>query len=194
MQKMTLSEFWEAVYKNPKIKKTQKTSKLLQDIYKGSDQQELLDYISNNAGKVQESDTTMMPPVPEPVPNEKPQPVIIITPWTYSPTGRGERSTRPSLTVPDQSMSLQTILQKFATGQPIDGVKAEIWNGDEEDLPDVKKMDLTEIDDLMTEYKNRIKAMQNEYELRSKEHTTKPVTVTTDTKTQDTNPETKPQV
>lgn len=83
--------------------------------------------------------------------------VIIITPYTFEFEAKtnGQEFKRPSLTIPDMAMPLAEILRRFAVGQPIDGIKAEIYNDDEE-IPNVKEMDLTEIDELVQHYKDKI--------------------------------------
>lgn len=61
--------------------------------------------------------------------------------------------TQPSLTVPDQSMSIKTILERYARGLPVGGRLDEYY--DEEDtMPDYRTLDLTEIADLQQEVKD----------------------------------------
>lgn len=59
----------------------------------------------------------------------------------------GERNTKPSLTIPDQTLSIKELLDRYARGLPIDQGKTPIYHG-EEDLPDYRKLDLAEIQDL----------------------------------------------
>jgi len=49
----------------------------------------------------------------------------------------------PSLTLPDNGMSLQEIVRRFAQGAPVPGAKQPIFNGDE-DLPNLRTMDLAD--------------------------------------------------
>lgn len=49
-----------------------------------------------------------------------------------------------SLTVPDQTLSIREIMKRFASGLPIDGEKVPIYDGEEDDMPDLSKMDLAE--------------------------------------------------
>lgn len=52
-----------------------------------------------------------------------------------------------SQTVPDMSMSIKEIMDRFARGLAIDGEKVAMYHG--EDMPpDIKKMDLSEVEDL----------------------------------------------
>lgn len=86
------------------------------------------------------------------------------TPWNKSefPVDKGEVNTQPSQTVPDQTLSLKELLDRYARGLPIVGEKFPIYNGDEEDLPDLKKMDLSEIADLKEKLDKQIKEQQGE--------------------------------
>lgn len=55
--------------------------------------------------------------------------------------------TMPSETVPDQTMSMRTILERYARGLPIDGsIKTPIWDEHPEDgaMPDPRTLDLAE--------------------------------------------------
>lgn len=55
-----------------------------------------------------------------------------------------EVNNRPSLTVPNQSMSVKTILERYAMGLGTSGVKVPIYEGDESFMPDLNKMDLAD--------------------------------------------------
>ena len=54
--------------------------------------------------------------------------------------------TEPSQTIPDQTMSLQTILERYAKGLPVGGMKNPIYEDADIDdyIPDPKTMDLAE--------------------------------------------------
>lgn len=59
----------------------------------------------------------------------------------------GKKILSPSMTIPDQSMSIRTILDRYSRGLPVTGRTDEYY--DEEDtMPDYRTLDLTEIDDL----------------------------------------------
>jgi len=58
----------------------------------------------------------------------------------------------PSLTVPDQTMSLKTILERYTRGLPIGGRNDEYYDEDDT-MPDYRTLDLTEIQDLQEEVK-----------------------------------------
>lgn len=70
-----------------------------------------------------------------------------------------ESNHEPSLTVPDQTLPLKTILERHARGLSYDNVKVPIYHG-EEPLPDFKTMDLSEIADLRQQNMDEIKRLQ----------------------------------
>lgn len=72
----------------------------------------------------------------------------------------GEVNNEPSLTVPDQTMSIQTILERYSRGLPIGGRTDEYY--DEEDtMPDYRTLDLTDIAQLQKNVKDTIENYKN---------------------------------
>lgn len=72
----------------------------------------------------------------------------VVNMLNYDPTDDpGEINTMPSNTIPDQTMSLREILDRYARGIPPNG-KEPIYHGDDEFVPDLKRMDLAEIQEL----------------------------------------------
>lgn len=68
--------------------------------------------------------------------------------------------TQPSLTVPDQSMSIKTILERYARGLPVGGRLDEYY--DEEDtLPNPLTMDLAERQELAELYTQEINEIKS---------------------------------
>lgn len=69
-----------------------------------------------------------------------------------------EVNTLPSKTVPDQSMPLKTILERFARGLPItSAVQTPIWDDDDQSKGiDIRKLDLAEREQIMDETKEVI--------------------------------------
>lgn len=61
--------------------------------------------------------------------------------------------TQPSMTVPDQTMSIRTILERYARGLPIGGRTDEYYDEDDT-MPDYRTLDLTEIADLQQQVKD----------------------------------------
>ena len=48
----------------------------------------------------------------------------------------------PSMTIPDQTMSLRQILDRYARGLPIAGVKVPQFDDGEIEMPDPRTLDL----------------------------------------------------
>lgn len=73
----------------------------------------------------------------------------------------GEKNNLPSETVPDRAMTIQQMLDRFASGRPVDGYRPDLdeLDHDETDenldlnLPDFSKMDKTERLDAYREIK-----------------------------------------
>lgn len=68
--------------------------------------------------------------------------------------------TQPSITIPDQSMSIKTILERYARGLPVGGRLDEYY--DEEDtLPDPRTLDLAERQELVELYTQEINEIKS---------------------------------
>lgn len=66
------------------------------------------------------------------------------------------------ITRPDMAPSLGTMLNRFRKGLPVDfNQKKPVYNGDE-DLPNLKKMDLTEIDEYSRNLKDKVKNLSKD--------------------------------
>lgn len=72
----------------------------------------------------------------------------------------GEVNNEPSLTVPDQTMSIKTILERYARGLPIGGRTDEFYDEDDT-MPDYRSLDLTEISELQKNVKDTIENYKN---------------------------------
>lgn len=66
----------------------------------------------------------------------------------------------PSLTVPDQTMSIRTILERYSRGLPVGGRLDEYYD-EEDDLPDPRTLDLAERQELAYQYKNEINEVKS---------------------------------
>lgn len=66
--------------------------------------------------------------------------------FTFDPQSDvvGEVNTLPSLTIPDEVMSMREILIRHSRGLPIAAGKVPIYEGDDSDLPDPRTMDLAD--------------------------------------------------
>lgn len=67
----------------------------------------------------------------------------------------------PSITVPDQTMSMRTILDRYRRGMPLEIRQKEplFYNGE---FPDLSKMDISEIHQLKKEAAAEVARMQKE--------------------------------
>lgn len=73
-----------------------------------------------------------------------------------------EINSLPSLTVPDQSMSMQTILERYARGLPLDDrQRVPFYDGDEY-VPDLKRLDLAQIEDLRNDAAESVKTLKQQ--------------------------------
>lgn len=88
-----------------------------------------------------------------------------------------EVNNQPSLTVPDQAMSIKEIMYRTAHGLPTSGQRVPMYAEDEDDdMPDLTHMDLAEkqeyVDSMKTELKElndkREKSEQDKKEKRQK--------------------------
>lgn len=74
----------------------------------------------------------------------------------------------PSLTIPDQSLSIPEILKRYARGQSLGGALDGIYELDENDegiiMPDLSVMDLAEIEELKRETKERVEELRKQIE------------------------------
>lgn len=81
--------------------------------------------------------------------------------------GREEVNVGPSVTIPDQTMSVQEIMKRYARGLTVMGQEG-VFNGDEQFIPDLTRMDLSEIEDLKISLAAEIGAMQQELQDKAK--------------------------
>lgn len=66
-----------------------------------------------------------------------------------------EISFLPSNTIPDRSMSVREILDRYARGLPITGKKVPIYD-EQNDLPDHRSLDLIDLAEMREEVKEKI--------------------------------------
>lgn len=72
---------------------------------------------------------------------------------------KGEINDLPSLTIPDQTMSIRTIVDRYTRGLPVTGF-TPIYEG-EEFIPDPKTLDLTERQELAEQYKSEVASIKS---------------------------------
>lgn len=75
-----------------------------------------------------------------------------------------EVNNQPSQTIPDQSMSVKTIMDRYARGLPLEGQRVPIYDGEDHELAglNLDKLDLSEKHDLVEANKQRIADMQQD--------------------------------
>lgn len=66
-----------------------------------------------------------------------------------------EKNNGISLTVPDQTMSIRTILERYSRGLPIGG-RTDVYYDEEDEMPDIKSLDLSEIQEMRENAKQTI--------------------------------------
>lgn len=88
--------------------------------------------------------------------------LVIRTPFNSADMPKKyEVNRQKSCTIPNRAMSIKQILDRYASGLPITGAKnIPLYTG-EEYLPDLDKMDLSEIHDLKIKIQQRIKEGQD---------------------------------
>jgi hypothetical protein len=74
----------------------------------------------------------------------------------------GEINNQPSETIPDQSMSIRTLLDRYSRGLPISGERTPIWQqGDDfNDMPDPRTLDLAERQEFAELYQQELKSLK----------------------------------
>ena len=74
---------------------------------------------------------------------------------------KGSINNQPSLTVPDQSMTLKELLIRYAKGLPLADIKTPIWEGEEGFDVDPKKLDLAEVEELAEKAREELKQINS---------------------------------
>ena len=74
----------------------------------------------------------------------------------------GEKNLKPSLTIPDQSLSVKQIMERYARGLSVTDAKVPMWYGEELDLPDLKRLDMSEIEQLKESNKILIRNLREQ--------------------------------
>lgn len=84
---------------------------------------------------------------------------------TYRAEKRYERNDQPSLTIPDQTLTIPEILRRYARGIPLDSiVKLPIYDGEDIYNPDMRTLDLTEQAELIEQRSQELKKLNKELE------------------------------
>lgn len=62
-----------------------------------------------------------------------------------------------SKTIPDQSLTIKELIQRSQRGYPLDASYTTFYNGEDDTLPDLRKLDLTELHELRDWTNSKIK-------------------------------------
>lgn len=66
----------------------------------------------------------------------------------------------PSMTIPDQSMSVREILDRFSKGLPLSGARTPLYYGEDDDFPDFERMDLSERETYIKGVKEELESLK----------------------------------
>jgi hypothetical protein len=72
----------------------------------------------------------------------------------------GEVNTLPSMTIPDQTMSIRTIVDRYAKGLPVSAF-TPIYEGEDFYMPDPKTLDLVERAELLENVKQEVESLKS---------------------------------
>jgi hypothetical protein len=77
-----------------------------------------------------------------------------------------EVNDEPSLTIPDQTMSIKEILNRFASGLPVGGQKQALYDETESEdyIPDPRYMDLAERQEFAENYREEFQQIKERVE------------------------------
>lgn len=89
----------------------------------------------------------------------------IRTAWTHE-TIPEKKSSLPSLTIPDQTMTVRELIERHVRGLPLDGEKIPVYYGEDEEMPDIRRMDLSEIQQLQQSTQQTIDEANRAYQDR----------------------------
>lgn len=88
--------------------------------------------------------------------------IKIYNQWSNRPKYKGRQPIGESMTVPDQSMDIREILLRFQSGLPPLGMKVPLYN-ENDDTPDVRRLDLAEIEELRDQAREEYKARRKRF-------------------------------
>ena len=84
------------------------------------------------------------------------------TPYSVEPSPGERKTTLPSMTTPDMSLSVAQILLRFAQGRSL-STNPHLMYGGNDFYPDVRKLDLTEQQEAYEYARERVKALTDQY-------------------------------
>ena len=99
---------------------------------------------------------------------------LINTKFNYDHTRYGEVNSQPSMTIPNDTMSLRQMLDRYARGMALPERPLPYY--DEENVfPNMAKMDLTERADYLESQKEKVLLLQKQLEDERKQPSTEPL-------------------
>lgn len=86
-----------------------------------------------------------------------------------------------SQTIPDQSLSIREIMDRYARGISMHNQqKMPIYNGEDDLMPELSKLDLAEREQIILEAKEELEHLQQKHEQYIKQKQTKPKYIQTE--------------
>lgn len=82
----------------------------------------------------------------------------------------GQKFTQPSQTVPDQIMTIQQIMDRYARGLPLAGAKVPIYEDEETQdlgLPDMSRMDAIEKIETLRAVEQQLRELKSKYPIKT---------------------------
>lgn len=86
--------------------------------------------------------------------------------WRVQREARGEVNNLPSMSVPNQSMTIREIFHRFASGQRLDIDNGLQYMGDDE-FPDPRQFDIEELQEMIRLNAENMKRMEDELKQKS---------------------------
>lgn len=82
---------------------------------------------------------------------------------------RYESNNLPSLTIPDQSMSVTDLIKRFQQGLTLTDAKVPLYYGDETEYPDLRRMDIAEKYEYLERTKLTVKELNEKFKAQQRE-------------------------
>lgn len=111
----------------------------------------------------------------------------IVSCLSYDPADHpGEKNSGISATIPDQSLTVKQILERFAMGLGYGNLKVQVYDEDDIDfddqLPDLRRMDLAEAEDFKADVQSLEKRLEKSRKRKQKEDEDKAAALSTSDK------------
>jgi len=90
------------------------------------------------------------------------------TQWNETWEPDYEVNEKPSMTVPDQTMSIKEILERHARGLSFEDGKVPMYEGEDNPTPDLDRMELTDRMDLLQANADKVKDLYDKHKAEEK--------------------------